>query len=107
MVGTDNEKIGDVSDILFDKDGKIEALRPRRRRLPRHRREGRGARPERVPVVPGDKSKNEFDKLKLSMTKDELKQAVELRAVQGAGQTTGMGGGPGSRRPPAGGGMAR
>ena len=25
MVGADDKKIGDVSDILFDKDGKIEA----------------------------------------------------------------------------------
>ena len=25
MIGTDDKKIGDVSDILFDKDGKIEA----------------------------------------------------------------------------------
>ena len=26
MVGADNQKIGDVSDILFDKTGKIEAF---------------------------------------------------------------------------------
>ena len=25
MIGSDDKKIGDVSDILFDKDGKIEA----------------------------------------------------------------------------------
>ena len=25
MVGADNQKIGDVTDILFDKNGKIEA----------------------------------------------------------------------------------
>jgi uncharacterized protein YrrD len=26
VVGSDNEKIGDVSDILFDKSGKVEAF---------------------------------------------------------------------------------
>ena len=49
VVGPDNEKIGDVSDILFDKTGKIEALRRGRRRLPRHRRQGRRAGSGRVP----------------------------------------------------------
>ena len=48
VIGSDDKKIGDVSDILFDKDGKIEAYRRRRRRLPRHRRQGRGAGAERL-----------------------------------------------------------
>ena len=87
------QKIGDVSDILFDKDRQDRsATSLGRRRLPRHRRQGRSAGSERLQVVPGDKSKNESDKLRsLSMTKDELKQARELRALQGPrASTTGM-----------------
>ena len=48
VLGTDNEKIGDVSDILFDKNGKIDAYVVERRRLPRHRLQGRRARAERL-----------------------------------------------------------
>ena len=49
VIGADNEKIGDVSDILFDKTGKIEAFVVERRRLPRHGRQGRRAGAGLVP----------------------------------------------------------
>ena len=107
VIGNDNEKIGDVSDILFDKNGKIEAYVVGVGGFL-----GIGAKdvalaPSAFQVVPGDKSKNESDKLKLSMTKDELKQASNFEPYKAPSQTTGMGGGPGSRPAPAGGGMAR
>ena len=109
VIGTDNEKIGDVSDILFDKDGKIEAYV-----IGVGGFLGIGAKdvalaPNAFQVVPGDKSKNESDKLKLSMTKDQLKQASTFEPYKAPSATTGMGGGPASRPggAPAGGGMAR
>jgi sporulation protein YlmC with PRC-barrel domain len=107
VIGTDNEKIGDVSDILFDKEGKIEAYV-----IGVGGFLGIGAKdvalaPGAFQVVAGDKSKNESDKLKLSMTKDQLKQAANFEPYKAPSSTTGMGGAPGSRPAPAGGGMAR
>jgi sporulation protein YlmC with PRC-barrel domain len=107
VVGNDNEKIGDISDILFDKSGKIEAYV-----LGVGGFLGIGAKdvalaPTAFQVVPGDKSKNESDKLKLGMTKDELKQAATFEPYKAPSATTGMGGGPAQRPAPAGGGMAR
>ena len=40
--------------------------------------------PAAFQVVPGDKSKNESDKLRLSMTKDQLKQAANFRGLSRA-----------------------
>jgi sporulation protein YlmC with PRC-barrel domain len=106
VVGNDNEKIGDVSDILFDKNGKIEAYV-----IGVGGFLGIGAKdvalaPSAFQVVAGDKSKNESDKLKLSMTKDQLKEASNFEPYKAPSATTGTGGGAGSRAP-AGGGMAR
>src|SRR5580765_3156857 len=73
VIGADQQKIGDVSDILFDKDGKIEAYVVGVGGFL-----GIGAKdvalaPSAFQIVPGDKSKNESDKLRLSMTQDQLK----------------------------------
>ncbi len=91
MIGADDKKIGDVSDILFDKDGKIEAYVVGVGGFL-----GIGAKdvalaPSAFQVVPGDKSKNESDKLRLSMTKDELKQAANFEPYKAPSSTTGMG----------------
>jgi hypothetical protein len=96
VIGSDNEKIGDVSDILFDKDGKIEAYVVSVGGFL-----GMGAKdvalaPASFEVVAGDKSKNEHDKLKLTMTKDQLKQAASFEPYKQPRTTTGMGG---QRRP--------
>ena len=94
VIGADNEKIGDVSDILFDKTGKIEAFIVSVGGFL-----GMGAKdvalaPAAFEVVTGDKSKNESDKLKLaSMTKDQLKQAANFEPYNPPRTTTGMGGG--------------
>lgn len=93
VVGADNEKIGGVSDILFDKTGKIEAFIVSVGGFL-----GMGAKdvalaPASFEVVAGDKSKNEADKLKLSMTKDQIKQAANFEPYNPPRTTTGMGGG--------------
>ena len=106
VVGSDSQKIGDVSDILFDKDGKIEAYVVGVGGFL-----GIGAKdvalaPNAFEVVPGDKSKNESDKLKISMTKDELKQASNFEPYKSPVATTGSGGTLNSR-PNGGAGAAR
>ena len=106
VIGTDSAKIGDVSDILFDKDGKIEAYVVGVGGFL-----GIGAKdvalaPNAFEVVPGDKTKNESDKLKLAMTKDELKQAATFEAYKSPISTTGSGGTL-SSRPNGGAGAAR
>jgi sporulation protein YlmC with PRC-barrel domain len=73
VLGSDNKKIGDVSDILFDKSGKIEAFVVSVGGFL-----GMGAKevalaPSAFEVVPGDKGGS--DKLKVALTTDELKQA--------------------------------
>lgn len=97
VVGADEAKIGDVSDILFDKDGKIEAYV-----IGVGGFLGIGAKdvalaPAAFQMVPGDKSRNESDKLKLSMTKDELKNAATFEPYKAPSATTGSGGTLGSR----------
>ena len=44
VMGSDNQKIGDVSDILFDKSGKVEAFVISVGGLPRRRLERSGSR---------------------------------------------------------------
>jgi len=93
VIGADDKKIGDVSDILFDKDGKIEAYVVGVGGFL-----GIGAKdvalaPSAFQIVAGDKSKNESDKLRLSMTKDELKQAANFEPYKAPSSTTGMGAG--------------
>src|SRR5215203_3547425 len=103
VIGADDKKIGDVSDILFDKGGKIEAYVVGVGGFL-----GIGAKdvalaPSAFQVVPGDKSKNESDKLRLSMTQDELKQAANFEPYKAPSSTTGMGSTPTSTRPAPGG----
>jgi sporulation protein YlmC with PRC-barrel domain len=94
VIGADGQKIGDVSDILFDKSGKIDAFIVSVGGFL-----GMGAKdvalaPAAFEVIPGDKSKNESDKLKVSMTKDQLKQAANFEPYNPPRATTGMGGAP-------------
>jgi hypothetical protein len=99
VVGADNQKIGDVSDILFDKTGKIEAYV-----ISVGGFLGVGAKsvavaPASFDVVPGQNGA--ADQLKLSMNKEELTTAQNFtpseppRATTGAGSRGGaMGNGP-------------
>ena len=92
VLGTDNKKIGDVSDILFDKNGKIEAYV-----ISVGGFLGMGAKevalaPSSFEVVPG--KHGNADQLKLSMNKDQIKQAQNFKEYQPPRPTTtGMGGG--------------
>src|SRR5262245_47373178 len=88
VMGSDDQKIGDVNDILFDKDGKILAYVVGVGGFL-----GIGAKdvalsPASFQVMPaGDKGSM---KLKLSMTKDELKNAAEFKPNKESGSTTGQ-----------------
>ena len=78
VIGADDKKIGDVSDILFDKDGKIEAYVVGVGGFLGIGSKDVALAPTAFQVVPGDKSKNESDKLRLSMTRDQLKEAANF-----------------------------
>ena len=88
VMGSNNEKIGDVSDMLFDKDGKILAYVVGVGGFL-----GIGAKdvalsPASFQIVPA--SERESMKLKLSMTKDELKNAAEFKPYKEPTPTTGQ-----------------
>ena len=95
VVGADDEKIGDVSDILFDKAGKIEAYIVSVGGFLGIGSKHVALAPSAFQVVAGDKSKNESDKLKVAMTKDQLKQAANFEPYKAPRTTTGMGSAPG------------
>jgi PRC-barrel domain len=105
VLGADNKKIGDVSDMLFDKNGKIEAFV-----ISVGGFLGMGAKevalaPSSFDVVPG--TNGGADKLKISMSQEQLKQAQNFKAYEPPRPTTtgsGAGGGmkPLGAKPPAG-----
>src|SRR6185369_965807 len=103
VMGPDNQKVGDVSDILFDKQGKIDAFVVSVGGFL-----GMGAKevalaPSSFETIPGENGA--APKLKISMTKDDLKNAQNFaRYEPPRPATTGAGGGMGGTRP-AGGGM--
>lgn len=117
VVGTDNQKIGDVNDVLFDKSGKIHALV-----IGVGGFLGLGAKDvalnmESFEVMPasatsaggntsattGSSADGTNIKLKLSMTKDELKNAPDFKAYQPPAParpaTTGTSPGGGATKP--------
>jgi sporulation protein YlmC with PRC-barrel domain len=97
VIGADDKKIGDVTDILFDKGGKIEAYVVGVGGFLGIGSKEVALAPTAFQAVPGDKSKNESDKLRLSMTKDQLKEAANFEPYKEPRQTTGAG--PGAMRP--------
>lgn len=100
VVGTDDKKIGDVSDILFDKDGKIEAFVVSVGGFLGVGSKDVALAPTAFEVIKG--SNGSADKLKLAMSKDELKQAQNFEPYkEPARTTTGAAGGmrPGGMSP--------
>lgn len=103
VIGPDDKKIGDVTDILFDKNGKIEAFVVSVGGFL-----GMGAKdvalaPGSFNVIPG--TEGGADMLKLSVNQEELKQAQNFAPYQppratttGSGSPTGAGPG-GAPRP--------
>jgi sporulation protein YlmC with PRC-barrel domain len=88
VIGSNNEKIGDVNDMLFDKDGKILAYVVGVGGFL-----GIGAKdvalsPASFQIVPANDK--ESMKLKLAMTKDELKTAADFKAYKEPTSTTGQ-----------------
>jgi hypothetical protein len=92
VVGSDDQKIGDVSDILMDKNGKVVAYIVGVGGFL-----GIGAKdvalaPESFTVVKGDGSaNNSSDKLKVTVTKDELKQAASFEPHRDTPRAAGTG----------------
>src|SRR5262252_4771812 len=95
VLGSDNQKIGDISDILFDKTGKIEAFV-----ISIGGFLGVGAKevalaPSSFDVVPGQNGS--ANKLKVAATKDQLKDAQNFAhyepprptSTTGSGTTSG------------------
>jgi|RhiMetdeSRZDD1v2_1073273.scaffolds.fasta_scaffold00445_20 hypothetical protein len=99
VIGADNHKIGDVGDILFDKDAKAVAYI-----IGVGGFLGIGSKdvaldPKAFEVVPGDHGMADA-KLKLAMTKDELKNAPAFEKYSPPARTTGTA--PGTSPRPAG-----
>lgn len=91
VLGSDNQKIGDVSDILFDKTGKVEAFI-----ISVGGFLGVGSKevalaPSSFDVVPGQNGS--ADKLKLAATKDELKNAQNFARYEAPRPTSTTGSG--------------
>jgi sporulation protein YlmC with PRC-barrel domain len=91
VIGVNDEKIGDVSDVLFDKDGTVHAYIVGVGGFL-----GIGAKdvalaPASFQLVKGEN--NSADRLRLSMTKDQLQQAAAFEPYNPASRTT-TGSGP-------------
>ncbi len=104
VMGANNEKIGDVNDVMFDKDGKINAVLVGVGGFL-----GIGEKNVAIDLKSfqwdtGDAADMGDDKLKLSMTRDQLKEAPAFEAYRSPARTTGAA--PGSNTGTAGSGTA-
>jgi sporulation protein YlmC with PRC-barrel domain len=95
VLGSDGQKIGDISDILFDKTGNIQAYV-----IAVGGVLGVGAKevalgPKSFTTVPGQNGA--ADKLKIAMTKDQLKNAQNFARYEPPRPTTTTGTGGGMR----------
>jgi sporulation protein YlmC with PRC-barrel domain len=88
VIGSDNEKIGDVNDMLFDKDGKILAYVVGVGGFLGIGTKDVALSPASFQIVPANE--RESMKLKLSMTKDELKTAADFKPFKEPTSTTGQ-----------------
>ena len=91
VIGTDDKKIGDVSDILFDKDGKIEAYVVGVGGFL-----GIGAKdvalaPSAFQIVAGRQVEERVRQAPTLHDQDELKQAANFEPYKAPSSTTGMG----------------
>lgn len=91
VVGVNDERIGDVNDVLIDKNGKVDALVVGVGGFL-----GLGEKDVALPmtvfeIVPANSSKNNTnsDRLRLSMSKDQLQQHAEFKKLSSARSTTG------------------
>jgi hypothetical protein len=108
VVGADDKKVGDVSDVLFDKDGKILAYVVSIGGFLGIGSKNVAMAPDAFQVVKG--TNNESDKLKISMSQEQLKQMASFEPYQPPRATTtgsGSGGGLGKSGGGMGGGTSR
>ena len=98
VVGIDDKKVGDVSDVPFDKDGKILAYVVSIGGFLGIGSKNVAMAPSAFQVVKG--SNGSEDKLKISMSQEQLKQMASFEPYQPPRQTTGAG--PGGGRPTGG-----
>jgi PRC-barrel domain len=89
VIGTDNGKIGDVNDVLFDHDGKVLAYIVGVGGFLGIGSKDVALAPAAFQVQPASDKENM--KLKLAMTKDELKNAVEFKPYKPPAPTVGVG----------------
>jgi hypothetical protein len=100
VVGSNNEKIGDVDDVLFDKSGKILGYVVGVGGFLGIGSKDVALAPDAFEAMaPGGDNKDW--KLKLAMTKDELKNASEFKAYEPPRATVGAGTGTSNRPAPA------
>jgi hypothetical protein len=99
VVGADDKKVGDISDLLFDKNGKIEAYVVSVGGFLGIGSKHVALDPSAFTIVAGDKAKNEPDKLKTTLGLEELKQASNFEAYNPPRATTGAGTGMGGTTP--------
>ena len=92
VMGPNNEKVGDVSDILFDKDGKILAYVVGVGGFLGIGSKDIALNPSAFQVQPATDKENM--KLKLAMTKDELKNMAEFKPYKEPSRTVGDQGSP-------------
>ena len=88
VIGMNDEKVGDVTDILFDKDGKVLAYVIGVRGFLGIGSKDVALAPSSFQIQPA--TDREKMKLKISMTKDELKNAAEFKALKDQSATTGQ-----------------
>jgi sporulation protein YlmC with PRC-barrel domain len=94
VMGSDDQKIGDISDVLFDKMGHVKAYIVSVGGIL-----GIGAKEvaleqsafHEMPVIAGRPEEKQFvvPRLQISMTKDQLKQMAEFKALSNPPTTTG------------------
>jgi sporulation protein YlmC with PRC-barrel domain len=95
VMGSDDQKIGDISDILFDKMGHVKAYIVSVGGIL-----GIGAKEialeqgafREMPVIEGRSEEKQFlvPQLQISMTKDQLKQMAAFKALSTQPSTTGV-----------------
>jgi uncharacterized protein YrrD len=95
VMGSDDQKIGDISDVLFDKMGHVKAYIVRVGGVL-----GIGAKDvaldqkvfREMPVIEGRPEEKQFviPRLQVSMTKDQFKQMAEFKALPSQPSTTGV-----------------
>jgi hypothetical protein len=89
VLGADDKKIGDVSDILFDQNGKIEAYIVGVGGFLGVGEKEVALAPSSFTVVKGQNGG--YDKLKVTMTQEQLKEAANFKPYSAPSATTGAG----------------